>query len=121
MCVKPFVRLRLRGLPCGSNAGGTADAEHSVSCVSSAHAGRLLTLRGTIARVGPVMMYEEKRLYQCTKCKRGCGSAQKHRGGIIARLRHALSCPCVLTSHRVSERWRASAQVLRQRCPRGRK
>ena len=71
MCVKPFVRLRLRGLPCGSNAGGMADAQHSVSGVSSAHAGRLLMLRGTLARVGPVMMYEEKRLYQCTKCKRG--------------------------------------------------
>ena len=76
MCVKPFVRLRLRGLPRGSNASGAAHADHTVSGVSSAHAGRLLTLRGTIARVGPIMMYEEKRLYQCTKCKRGCGSVQ---------------------------------------------
>ena len=80
MCVKPFVRLRLRGLPCGSNISGTAAAEHSVSGVSAAHTGRLLTLRGTIARVGPILMYEDKRLYQCTKCKRGCDSPQTYRG-----------------------------------------
>ncbi len=103
MCVKPFVRLRLRGLPCGSNASGTADAEHSVTGVSSAHAGRLLTLRGTIARVGPIMMYEEKRLYQCTKCKRGCGSAQKHCGSMGAHPQHALRYLCVSTGNGVSE------------------
>lgn len=69
--MKPFVRLRLRGLPCSGAASSAADAGPSASRVSSAHAGCLLTLHGTIARVGPVMMYEDKRLYQCTTCRRG--------------------------------------------------
>ena len=71
--MKPFVRLRLRGLPSCTTSSSAATDGPPVCGISSAHAGRLLTLRGTIARVGSVTMWEERRFYHCNRCKRRHG------------------------------------------------
>mmetsp|Transcript_5134 Transcript_5134/g.16318 ORF Transcript_5134/g.16318 Transcript_5134/m.16318 type:complete len:132 (-) Transcript_5134:84-479(-) len=63
--VKPIVSVRLKG----ASLLGDSVNKTCISSLRSADAGRLILVRGTVVRTGPVKLLECARVYQCTKCK----------------------------------------------------
>lgn len=71
MCIKPYVHARVCGLT-GHLDASAAESAPGVGGIGSAHVGRLLTLRGSLLRMGTPKMWEAQRCYQCNKCKERC-------------------------------------------------
>lgn len=65
---KPAVHARLSGLALHHDSTAR-DACPTPSGVGAAHAGRLLTVAGTVTKTGPVKALEVRRVYECCRCK----------------------------------------------------
>jgi hypothetical protein len=60
--------------------------------ICAQHLDRLVTVRGTVVRAGPVQALEAKRLYECTRCRhRFAVAADPEAGGAAVQL--PASCP----------------------------
>lgn len=68
LSVKYAVHARLCGLALHHDSLAR-EASPAPSDVGAAHTDRLLTLVGTVTKTGPVKALEERRQYECTRCR----------------------------------------------------
>eukprot|EP00775_Hariotina_reticulata_P011290 gene11290-11440_t len=68
MAVKPNAHVRLQNLPFSLDSDPHM-LNPAISSIGSGHLGRLVTIRGTVVKAGPVKMFEAQKLFMCNKCK----------------------------------------------------
>ena len=67
MALRPQAHPRLHGLPYSLDPAPHA-LNPTIGRIGSAHIGRLVTVRGTVVKAGPVKMFEHQRLMRCGRC-----------------------------------------------------
>eukprot|EP00878_Enallax_costatus_P023223 GHUV01024690.1.p1 GENE.GHUV01024690.1~~GHUV01024690.1.p1 ORF type:complete len:488 (+),score=128.46 GHUV01024690.1:127-1590(+) len=68
MAVKPNAHIRLHSIPYSMDP-----EQHllnpNICNIGSGHLGKLITIRGTVVKAGPVKMFEAQKVFFCNKCK----------------------------------------------------
>eukprot|EP00879_Flechtneria_rotunda_P021861 GHRR01023054.1.p1 GENE.GHRR01023054.1~~GHRR01023054.1.p1 ORF type:complete len:299 (+),score=98.98 GHRR01023054.1:450-1346(+) len=68
MAVKPNAHVRLHNLPHSLDPEPNM-LNPTISNIGSRHLGKLVTIRGTVVKAGPVKMLEAQKMFICNKCK----------------------------------------------------
>lgn len=68
MALKPNTHVRLHNLPYGLDPDASL-LNPAICNLGSFHLGKLVTVRGTVVKAGPVKMFEAQKVYICNKCK----------------------------------------------------
>lgn len=68
MALKPNAHVRLYNLPYSLDPDASL-LNPAICNLGSFHLGKLVTLRGTVVKAGPVKMFEAQKVYMCNKCK----------------------------------------------------
>lgn len=69
--MKPNTHVRLHNLPYSLDPEASL-LNPAICNLGSFHLGKLITVRGTVVKAGPVKMFEAQKVYMCNKCKRRC-------------------------------------------------
>jgi DNA replicative helicase MCM subunit Mcm2 (Cdc46/Mcm family) len=76
MALKPNTHVRLHNLPYSLDPDANL-LNPAICNLGSFHLGKLVTVRGTVVKAGPVKMFEAQKVHICNKCKHRCGPAQR--------------------------------------------
>jgi DNA helicase MCM9 len=68
MALKPNSHVRLHNLPYSLDPEASL-LNPAICNLGSFHLGRLVTVRGTVVKAGPVKMFEAQKVFMCNKCK----------------------------------------------------
>lgn len=68
MALKPNAHIRLHNLPYSLDPEASL-LNPAICNLGSFHLGKLVTVRGTVVKAGPVKMFEAQKVYMCNKCK----------------------------------------------------
>lgn len=71
MALKPNTHVRLFNLPYSLDPEASL-LNPAICNLGSFHMGKLVTVRGTVVKAGPVKMFESQKVYLCNKCKHRC-------------------------------------------------
>ncbi|KAF8067336.1 MCM9 [Scenedesmus sp. PABB004] len=93
MAVKPNAHVRPHSLPYSLDPEPNR-LSPGISAMGSAHLGRLVAIRGTVVKAGPVKMFEAQKVFACNKCKHRFilkNTAEPSSGSVAYEL--PLECP----------------------------
>lgn len=71
MAIKPNTHVRLFNLPYSLDPDASL-LNPAICNLGSFHLGKLVTIRGTVVKAGPVKMFEAQKVHMCNKCKHRC-------------------------------------------------